>query len=66
MFNFDSMTLNLIGIVVGVLIVYDIYAYKVRGSDTTISVQMYEAGKKYPIIPFLLGVVFGHIFWNLG
>lgn len=65
MIEYDNYTLGLIGLVSFVLIAYDIWTYIKRGSDTTISVQMFELSKKYPIVAFLLGIVFGHIFWPL-
>lgn len=65
MIEYDNYTLGLIGLVAFILIAYDIWTYLKRGSDTTISVQMFELSKKYPIVAFLLGIVFGHIFWPL-
>lgn len=61
----DSITMGLIIFVVALLVVYDVWTIIKRGSDTTISVQLFEYSKRYPIIAFLLGVVFGHIFWPL-
>lgn len=46
-----------------ILIIYDIFILLKKGSKYTISSVLLELGKKYPIIPFFLGIVFGHIFW---
>ena len=61
----DSLTLSILGIIISILIIYDLFTVLERGSETTISVQLFEFSKKYPIVPFVLGIVFGHIFWPL-
>lgn len=50
--------LAVIAIVVGI----DVWLVISRGSDATISWQLYTWAQHWPIIPFLLGGVFGHIF----
>lgn len=45
------------------LITYDVYAYVKLGGDETISWKLYGWSRSQPIIPFLLGVLMGHIFW---
>ena len=45
------------------LIVYDIFILLDKGVEQTISSVLLKLGQKYPIIPFGIGVVFGHIFW---
>jgi hypothetical protein len=35
------------------------------GVKNTISFRMIEWSKLYPIIPFLIGIVMGHFFWQL-
>lgn len=49
-------------VIVGVTI-FDIVALLVGGIDATISVTMYNLSRQYPIIPFALGVIAGHLFW---
>ncbi len=46
-----------------VLVVYDIFILLDKGVDQTISSVLLKISKNYPIIPFALGIVFGHIFW---
>lgn len=49
-------------IVVGIL-VWDGYL-QIKGDDeNTISVRLMRASKKYLVIPFLVGVLCGHLFW---
>lgn len=46
-----------------ILIAYDIWVIIKRGVDQSISWQMYQIAKAYPVIPFALGVLMGHLFW---
>ena len=59
----DNLTLGVIALFVIGLIIYDVWTVLKRGSETTISVQLYEFSKKYPMVAFLIGFVMGHIFW---
>lgn len=45
------------------IIIYDIVALIKKGYQGTISYQVYVAACRYPIVPFLLGILFGHLFW---
>ena len=43
--------------------VYDVYAAGWLGPDFTVSRVVLEWSRKWPIMPFLAGLVIGHIFW---
>lgn len=45
------------------LIAWDIYVATNREKRDTISVVMLDTARKHPAIPFLLGVIMGHLFW---
>ena len=46
------------------LVVWDAYvAFFNDEKDDTISHVVYHAALKRPIVPFVLGVVMGHLFW---
>jgi hypothetical protein len=49
---------------IGALFLYDLYALSALGWDETISVSVLQLSKKYPIVPFLAGLVCGHLFWS--
>lgn len=50
-------------VLIGVLVtVFDAWTVNTQGYDTTISWQLYTWGKEWPIIPFLIGGLFFHIF----
>lgn len=46
------------------LVAYDLWTGLKNGSQTTISVQMYALSCRYPIIPFVFGVIAGHLWWT--
>lgn len=43
---------------------YDLFAYFKAGNWGTVSSVIWVWSKEYPIIPFLTGVLMGHLFWN--
>jgi uncharacterized membrane protein YuzA (DUF378 family) len=49
--------------VTAALIVWDIVAVVFGGGSATISDVVLDTAKVYPILPFALGVVCGHLFW---
>ena len=58
------MTLGLIFGTIAIWVLYDVWTGLKRGAQTTISVQSYNLAVQYPIFPFLIGVVMGHLFWT--
>ena len=50
---------------VGIAVSWDVFVIAHGEYDATISVIMYESAKKHPIIPFTIGVVLGHMFWQI-
>jgi len=47
------------------LLVYDLFAVYRFGYEGTISLVVFTMAKSYPIIPFLAGVVVGHLFFPI-
>lgn len=47
------------------LVLYDVVARVFGGNDATISYQLMEASKKWPIIPAAIGLLVGHWFWQI-
>ncbi len=47
------------------LILYDVYTLFTRGKVKTISFTVYAWAKLYPIVPFTLGVIAGHLMWPI-
>jgi len=45
------------------LIVWDIYAATNKERGDTISEVVLDFARRHPVIPFLLGVLMGHLLW---
>lgn len=55
------------GFIVFVLILIfgvDFWLLVKKGYKATVSATLLRWGKDYPVIPFLLGIVMGHLYWN--
>ena len=55
-----------IGVVVTAVIwiAWDVYAYIGGGNPATISRVITESSRDWPIIPLLVGIVLGHLFFS--
>lgn len=51
--------------VVVLVLAYDLYAYLKGGQAATVSWVIWTASKDTPVIPFLSGVLCGHLFWRM-
>ncbi len=58
-----NLTTIILSLTALVLILYDIAAALIWGQRATISVTLYSLSKQYPVIPFLIGFVLGHVIW---
>jgi hypothetical protein len=47
------------------LLAYDLFAVYRFGYDGTISLVVFTMSKAYPVIPFLAGLVCGHLFFPI-
>ena len=48
-----------------IIAVYDVYAIAKGGVESSISHMMIEWSYKYPMFPFMMGVLVGHLFWRM-
>lgn len=46
-----------------VVIAFDVWTMVKRGADTTVSWTLYSVAQKYPVVPFAIGMLMGHLFW---
>ena len=60
----DVTSLVILGTTV-LLGLYDVLMGVKYGPEATISIVMYDLARRYPIVPFMLGVLAGHIFWPM-
>lgn len=57
------LTIAILVMTAVVLIVWDIYVAVNGVSGDTISEVVLSFAQKHPVIPFVFGVVMGHLFW---
>ena len=60
-----KVTVIFIFAVVVIASLFDVYVYVRGGTDATISWTIFEAAHKFPMIPFFVGVLCGHFFWQM-
>jgi hypothetical protein len=60
-----NWTIGLLIISITALLGYDLYVVGLYGNEDSISNVVMASAKKYPIIPFLLGTICGHLFWRM-
>lgn len=60
----SSVTGILLFVAALVLLGWDLFAY-LTGKDRTISEIVSKAGWYSPMVPFIVGLVVGHLFWPL-
>lgn len=60
-----NTTLIFIAIIVVSIVVFDYWVIWKKGKKESISAHIIRASHDYPLIPFLLGIVCGHLFWSM-
>jgi hypothetical protein len=50
---------------IAVIAGYDVWTISVNGLESSVSHTMIVWAYKYPIFPFVFGVVVGHLFWRM-
>ena len=63
--SYVHITRMLIALIVLVIAVWDFYVIYQGHQEATFSVVIYESSKRWPVIPFVLGFLCGHIFWQI-
>jgi hypothetical protein len=59
-----SLTLKIVAGVAIALGLYDIIIAALNGKKWTISWQLLQFGKRWPVVPFALGFLMGHFWWS--
>ena len=59
----DQITVGFMLLIIALVTVFDIWTLARRGYSTTISWQIYVHSKSWPVIPFLFGLLAGHLFF---
>lgn len=64
--NTKTATFWIVCAAIVLLIAWDVYVAANDVKGDTISELMLAFARKHPILPFALGVLFGHLFWPQG
>ena len=61
-----AVTKALIILVFCSILIWDLAVMSIYNNvEATISVVLYDLAKQHPMIPFIIGVLCGHVFWPL-
>jgi hypothetical protein len=60
-----NITIIFISVVLFAIIFFDVYIIAKKGKKESISAHIIRMSHDYPSIPFLLGMVCGHLFWSM-
>jgi hypothetical protein len=59
-----TITAILLVVALAAVAVYDAYAGLFLGGDATVTSVVQAWSRDYPLIPFLAGLLAGHLFWR--
>ncbi len=48
----------------GLMAIFDLIFFLIGGAGQTLSFQFWKISKTYPLIPFILGFLCGHLVWQ--
>lgn len=54
-----------VGGLIAVITIYDVFALIKGGTEASISYLLITWSYKYPMLPFTMGVLCGHLFWRM-
>jgi hypothetical protein len=60
-----NLTVLFITVVFIAVAVFDVYIIAKKGKKESISAHIIRASHAHPLLPFLLGIVCGHLFWSM-
>jgi len=63
--SYVHVTRMLVVFIVAVVAAWDVYVIYQGQQEATFSVVLYESSRRWPVIPFVLGFLCGHIFWQI-
>jgi H+/Cl- antiporter ClcA len=63
--SYVHVTRMLVVFIVAVVAAWDVYVIFQGQQEATFSVVLYESSKRWPVIPFVLGFLCGHVFWQI-
>ena len=63
--SYVHVTRMLVVFIVAVVAAWDVYVIYQGQQEATFSVVLYESSRRWPVIPFVLGFLCGHVFWQI-
>lgn len=63
--SYVHVTRMLVVSIVAVVAAWDVYVIYQGQQEATFSVVLYESSRRWPVIPFVLGFLCGHVFWQI-
>lgn len=60
-----NITVIFILLIAVAITVYDVFAILKGGTESSISMVMIQWAYQYPLFPFGMGVLVGHLFWRV-
>ena len=60
-----NITVKVLAVLLLALLVYDVVAIHIGGTEASISSVIITFAYKMPVFTFLAGVVCGHLFWRM-
>lgn len=63
--NIRKQTMIFVAVVIAAIIVYDIYAIVMGGTEASISHLLITWSYQHPVFPFVMGFTMGHLFWRM-
>lgn len=63
--KYQTWTRIFIAAVIVLILIYDVYILVIGGTGTSVSHELIVWAYKYPVLPFAIGFVMGHLFWRM-
>jgi len=63
--KWQKATMAFIGILILAITAWDVFVLVDGGTESSISYVMIQWAYKYPLFPFCMGVLVGHLFWRM-
>jgi hypothetical protein len=63
--KWQNMTMIFSFLLIAIIAIYDIWIMAKGGTESSISHMIIVASYKYPLVPFMFGIVCGHLFWRM-
>ena len=60
-----SSTVIFMILIVAAIAIFDVWIIWKKGKKESISAYIIRGSKQYPLLVLLLGIVLGHLFWNM-